>query len=552
VGLTDADTEGQWMWADGTAPSMTIPWRKGEPNNAKHNDPSGENCALMRDGKLNDYHCTGTRYFFCGDRLGSPQPATLRRAAVLAQSLVVATPEFHSTGVGKSTHVARQQPPTKANPKLAAARQPYKAIVYLMLSGGADSYNMLVPHSECGVGQRDMYAQYAQVRGDVALGRDDLLPINATVKSPKSKQVCAKFGMHPVMKHVKEQYDAGDALWVANAGPLAEPANRHNWRLKRRPPQLFGHRSQQRVAMNVDSSMQRADGVLGRMADALRHDGVGTGAYSIHGQNAVAIETATTTTFDVLHSNGISSISTYSDELLPYLANLTSLVSESPFAETWASKLNSTLVNTAELKSALNGMSTITSFPAANMEGNRLGRELRQVATMMRANSESFHNERDIFYVEQGGFDAHSAALDQLSDSMVLTDAALESFEAEMRAQGLWDHVTVVQASEFGRSLTSNGDGTDHAWGGNYFVSGGSVRGGQILGVYPDDLSPEGDQILKRGRTVPTTPWEAVWAGVGEWFGVNEADMDKVLPNRGSFASFFSKEDLFKASTTPT
>jgi uncharacterized protein (DUF1501 family) len=549
VGLTDAAAEGSWVWADGSTPTFDLQWRKGEPNNWRGNNVNGENCAMLNNRKLLDNDCNSKQYFFCGASLGAPTPGQLRRATAIAQQLIVATPEFHSTSSGATTDVVRQQPQGKANPKPAAERKPYKAIVYLMLEGGADSYNMLIPHSECDTGQRDMYENYAQVRDDVALGKDDLLPITANVKSPKSKQVCSKFGLHPSIKHGHKQYEAGDTLWIANAGPLAEPANRHNWKKKRLPPQLFGHRSQQRLAMNVDTTMSRTNGVLGRMADALRGDGVGTGAYSINGQGAIAIETATTSTFDVLNRGGVTSISSKSEFLLPHLSNLTTFVSASPFAETWADKLNSTLVNTAEIKAAIKGMSTVTSFPATQgADRNKLADQLKQVATMMRANADSFNNERDIFFVSQNGFDAHSNVAKSLADAMVLMDSALESFEAEMRAQGLWDNVTLVQASDFGRTLTSNGDGTDHAWGGNYFLTGGAVRGGQILGDYPDDLSSEGEQILKRGRVIPTTPWEAVWAGVGEWFGVAESHMDMVLPNRASFKNFFSKEDLFKVS----
>jgi uncharacterized protein (DUF1501 family) len=100
-------------------------------------------------------------------------------------------------------------------------------------------------------------------------------------------------------------------------------------------------------------------------------------------------------------------------------------------------------------------------------------------------------------------------------------------------------------ASDFGRTLTTNGDGTDHAWGGNYFVAGGAVRGGQILGEYPADLSENGTFNIGRGRLVPGTSWEAVWNGIGGWFGVSDADMDAVLPRRQMFSTLFSTSQMF-------
>jgi uncharacterized protein (DUF1501 family) len=106
----------------------------------------------------------------------------------------------------------------------------------------------------------------------------------------------------------------------------------------------------------------------------------------------------------------------------------------------------------------------------------------------------------------------------------------------------------VVTASDFGRTLTSNGYGTDHAWGGNNFIVGGSVKGGQIHGEYPDDLTADGPQNIGRGRLIPTTSLDAMWNGVSEWMGVDNDGLEKVLPNRGNFPvdDMFSGGDLFE------
>ena len=60
------------------------------------------------------------------------------------QKLMTTVPEFHSTGLVES------RPDTRPDFEIPdASGRPYKAIVFLMLDGGADSYNMLVPHSGC-------------------------------------------------------------------------------------------------------------------------------------------------------------------------------------------------------------------------------------------------------------------------------------------------------------------------------------------------------------------------------------------------------------------
>jgi uncharacterized protein (DUF1501 family) len=134
-----------------------------------------------------------------------------------------------------------------------------------------------------------------------------------------------------------------------------------------------------------------------------------------------------------------------------------------------------------------------------------------------------------------------------LDDQMGTVDDALAAFEEEMKAQNLWDNVVVVTASDFGRTLTSNGYGTDHGWGGNSFMVGGAVKGEQIHGQYPSDLTDNAELNIGRGRMIPTTSLDAMWHGVAQWMGVEEARMDEVLPNRGNFpaGSMFTSGDLF-------
>jgi uncharacterized protein (DUF1501 family) len=67
---------------------------------------------------------------------------------------------------------------------------------------------------------------------------------------------------------------------------------------------------------------------------------------------------------------------------------------------------------------------------------------------------------------------------------------------------------------------------------GNHFILGGSVKGGKVHGKYPDDLTDDGKLNIGRGRLIPTTPWEGVWNGLAEWFGVNAANRNSILPNK--------------------
>lgn len=128
-------------------------------------------------------------------------------------------------------------------------------------------------------------------------------------------------------------------------------------------------------------------------------------------------------------------------------------------------------------------------------------------------------------------------------------DTGLGNFANEMKAQGVWDDVVVLSVSDFGRTLTSNGRGTDHAWGGNHFVAGGKVNGKQMFGKYPAGLTDSAETNIGRGRVIPTTPWESVWKGIVQWFGVGANQLDEVLPNAKNFPAdvTFELEELFKA-----
>ena len=127
-------------------------------------------------------------------------------------------------------------------------------------------------------------------------------------------------------------------------------------------------------------------------------------------------------------------------------------------------------------------------------------------------------------------------------------NVALEAFSSEMKALGVWDDVAVLTASDFARTLDSNGAGTDHAWGGNYMLLGGGVAGGTIHGKFPTSLLASSDVHVGRGRLLPTTSWEAVWHGLAEWFGVPYEQLVSVLPNSNNFPpeALFRATDLFE------
>ena len=138
------------------------------------------------------------------------------------------------------------------------------------------------------------------------------------------------------------------------------------------------------------------------------------------------------------------------------------------------------------------------------------------------------------------------------SDLLQRLDNALDLFQKEMKDAGLWDQVTVAATSDFGRTLTPNGgEGSDHGWGGNYFMMGGSVKGGQILGEYPSDLTSTGDLNIGRGRLIPTLSWESMLMSAVQWLGLDtEEELDYVLPNRyQSETRLYTMNEVFETKS---
>lgn len=452
--------------------------------------------------------------------------------------LLMASPEFHATNHHSPTTAARA-----TTPSVAGRGRKMKAVVVLWMNGGADSFNLLVPHSQCKNG-KDLYAEYAQRRGSIAQQQGDLLQINSRAGS----QPCNKFGLHPTMTHFKQLYEDGDLAFVANAGSLVEPVTKADYeaakRTKRFPPSLFAHNIMQRAAETVDATNPTSDGILGRMGEALEtgRQAYKTGTYSTSGNKKLVMGSPTAPKAAMLDRRyGVIRYDEYDEWNSTISELLGATQSSSIFADTHVETLSNALENTELLGAVLDGVTVSTAFPRTI-----IGEQFEQVAKVL-AGGQQTKEERATFVVELGGWDHHTNAVEAMNGQMAEVNAAVEAFSTELKAQGIWDDVAVITYSEFARTLTSNGAGTDHAWGGNYMLMGGAVKGGQILGNYPESLAEDSEVDTGRGRFLPTTSWEAIWTGLADWLGVDSTEMDKLLPNKKNFPSsqLFSKTDFF-------
>jgi uncharacterized protein (DUF1501 family) len=161
--------------------------------------------------------------------------------------------------------------------------------------------------------------------------------------------------------------------------------------------------------------------------------------------------------------------------------------------------------------------------------------QLRTVAKLISVRT-SLSLSRQIFFVSLGGFDQHDDLMADQPGLLATVSNGIKSFYDALTEMGMENSVTLFTQSDFGRTLTSNGDGSDHAWGGIQLVAGGAVRGGRIYGQYP--LLEIGSSLdVGGGRFIPTTSADQYAATLASWFGVGASDLPKVAPNIGAFAT---------------
>lgn len=404
----------------------------------------------------------------------------------------------------------------------------YRALVCLFMFGGNDSYNMLVPRSNA------EYNAYAQSRQNLAIAQSDLLPVNPAV--PGS----VDFGVHPSMAGLQTLFNTGKAAFVTNVGPLIEPTTRDQYfnGSVALPPQLFSHNDQQDQWLSLKGNAPSATGWGGRMADLIRTSVAGqqmaTNA-SLFGSNL--FQSADQTVAYVMGPSGPLQFEGFSNDPTSILFQQKAAfgrvvdaqygsVYERGFAEVQRRAIDAADTVTAAIASAptLN-----TVFPQS-----QLGTQLQTVARLI-AVRDQLQMQRQIFFVATGGFDSHDDQNLNQPGLLGGISAGLQAFYDATVELGVSDVVTTFTQSDFGRTLTSNGDGSDHAWGGNQIVVGDAVLGQRFYGSYPL-LQINGPEDVGGGRFIPSTSADQFAATLAAWFGIADADLESVAPNLGNFA----------------
>jgi len=404
----------------------------------------------------------------------------------------------------------------------------YRALVCVFMFGGNDSFNMLVPSSTA------EYNAYAASRQNLAIAQGSLLPITTP------GQGALTYGLHPSMGGIQSLFEAGNAALVANVGPLIAPTTKDQFEngSVALPPQLFSHNNQQDQWHSLRGNVPSKTGWAGRMADLIRTGVAGqqmaTNA-SLFGANL--FQSADETVAYVMGPQGplqYEGFSTDPNDILFQQRQAFQRVVEAPYNSIY--ERGYAEVQRRAILAADTVTDAINSAPAINavFPQSQLGNQLRTVARLI-AVRDQLQMDRQIFFVATGGFDSHDNQVVNQPGLLSNISESIAAFHTATVELGVDDSVTTFTQSDFGRTLTSNGDGSDHAWGGNQLVVGGSVAGQQLIGNYPS-LQLGASLDVGGGRIIPTTSADQYAATLAKWFGIPDIDLDTVAPNLLNFA----------------
>ncbi|MEY2838606.1 MAG: hypothetical protein RJB60_905 [Pseudomonadota bacterium] len=438
----------------------------------------------------------------------------------------------------------------------------YKALVCIFLQGGNDHFNTVLATDA------PSWASYTAVRNQVpeslVLPKDQLQVLSPTNNQGRS------FGLHPVMAGSKALFNDDKRLAIlANVGTLIEPIDtkeQYETQSRRLPTKLFSHNDQANTwqALGPEGT---AVGWGGRMADLVAADNgqslftaisaTGNSVW-LSGQQVQQYQVGPTgpVRFGTnLDQNGVSVVHG-SPEVA---AALERIARSNHTGSVFGADLAAIAGRSIDAEKTLSQNLPADNFEALGADNellytspangaqilNPLAQQLRMVARLIAARS-PLGMKRQVFFVNMYGFDTHDNQLKNHADLLARLDHALRYFNTTIDRLEVTNAVTTFTASDFGRTFTSNGDGTDHGWGSHHFVMGGAVKGGDIYGAFPTlgtkntdgnkfDNSP--DQ-LQNGALLPRISVEQYGATLAKWFQptITAQELRLIFPKLENFA----------------
>ena len=445
-----------------------------------------------------------------------------------------------------------------AAPKTQSDFEDYRALVCVLFAGGMDSFNLLIPYDD------GEYEQYAKLRDDLAYRKNENDDGPSELLELSRNHTDRRFAVPTFAPELRDLFDTGDLSFIANVGPLMKHMNREQFEDQphNRPLNLESHSDQIAQWQSASSDLplpQQNVGWLGRIADqfgSTLSNNLNMN-WSLSGNNQV--QTGTTGTslvvVDPYSDTGFERFweqqehHHFSEKEAAYRDIFEGHISPEDYdnllKRSYIRKLKQAMDDNYEAVAASSFFEGLENTEFED-DGFGFGQSLKKIVEVI-GGREYIDAKRQTFFVSFGGWDHHEDLKGHFNGQIEYVSKAFKSFRDGLDEIGMLDNVVLFTTSDFGRTLTSNGGGSDHGWGGNAMVLGGPVRGQRVLGQYPD-MDLEGTQIAgehgaNRGNFIPTTSLEEYFAELALWFGLDEEDLNIALPNVDAFTGGATKPE---------
>ncbi len=398
----------------------------------------------------------------------------------------------------------------------------YKAMVCIMLGGGNDSFNMLIPT------ETNAYSHYATTRSNLAIPQADILSLNGT-----------NHGLHPAMTGVQSLYNSNKLSFISNVGTLIHPITKQQYydETVDIPLGLFSHADQAQQWQTSIPHDRTAIGWGGKVADLLQSmNGNSDISMNISLAGSNTFQKGTDTVEYVIDpyegSQGIEGYgggNTLQQIQTDAVDHFIDQAYADMFKKSYVDVIKVARDSHEEFSAAIDGVADFTTA----FSDNDISQSMHMIAKTIAAR-DTLGVQRQIFFVDFGGWDHHDEVLANQNEMLQILSDAMKEFNDAMEEINTDDCVSTFTMSEFSRTLTSNGNGTDHAWGGNVMAMGGPIIGGNIFGTYPS-LELNNSIEVGGGVLIPNLSCDEYFAELAMWFGVNNSDLADIFPNLGHF-----------------
>jgi uncharacterized protein (DUF1501 family) len=467
-----------------------------------------------------------------------------------------------------------------AETKAGTAGSPsYKALVCVYLGGGNDGFNLLVPMDTTGA-STGPYFDYKTARSGIydsaTLASGLAIPRDATMQTPTTLAPLwpltlaggsGTYGVNPYCPELQALFNAQKLAFMANVGTLVTPLTKGEYtgNSKPKPFQLFSHSDQTNLWQLGQNNPNSTYGWGGQAASFVQSLNAGnqipalSPCISLQGSNRFEIGpgvvpyqmTSGGATQLTGYYTSTSQTSPNTTALRNTLNELLALDYESLYTSEYQATLSRSVTLGTDLTTRLAG-AVLNPDPFFGITNNSLADQLKMVARMILICSDpAVGIQRQIFFVQLGGFDTHTGQITPVTGGLggqglllQRLSVALNAFQSALASPQLAmeNNVLTFTMSDFSRTLSSNGSGSDHAWGGiqlvmgNTDTAGGPLVGGRIYGNYPS-IVLNGANSLDRGQFIPDMAVEQMMAPMASWMGVQPGDMAAVFPNLSSFGA---------------